>query len=42
MRHGWLAANGATLIDRVYHIDRGYEKIEAKLEGVGARIKRVK
>jgi UDP-N-acetylglucosamine 1-carboxyvinyltransferase len=37
-----LAANGETLIDRVYHIDRGYEKIEAKLEGVGARIKRVK
>jgi UDP-N-acetylglucosamine 1-carboxyvinyltransferase len=37
-----LAAAGETLIDRVYHIDRGYEKIEAKLEGVGARIKRVK
>jgi UDP-N-acetylglucosamine 1-carboxyvinyltransferase len=37
-----LAAGGETLIDRVYHIDRGYEKIEAKLEGVGARIKRVK
>jgi UDP-N-acetylglucosamine 1-carboxyvinyltransferase len=37
-----LAANGETLIDRVYHIDRGYEKIEAKLAGVGARIKRVK
>jgi UDP-N-acetylglucosamine 1-carboxyvinyltransferase len=35
-----LAANGETLIDRVYHIDRGYEKIEAKLAGVGARIKR--
>jgi UDP-N-acetylglucosamine 1-carboxyvinyltransferase len=37
-----LAAAGETLIDRVYHIDRGYEKIESKLEGVGARIKRVK
>jgi UDP-N-acetylglucosamine 1-carboxyvinyltransferase len=37
-----LAAAGETLIDRVYHIDRGYEKIEAKLAGVGARIKRVK
>jgi UDP-N-acetylglucosamine 1-carboxyvinyltransferase len=37
-----LAAAGETLIDRVYHIDRGYEKIEAKLDGVGARIKRVK
>ena len=28
-------------LDRVYHIDRGYEKIEAKLAGLGARIKRV-
>jgi UDP-N-acetylglucosamine 1-carboxyvinyltransferase len=37
-----LAATGETLIDRVYHIDRGYEKIEAKLAGVGARIRRVK
>ncbi len=37
-----LAATGETVIDRVYHIDRGYEKIEAKLKGVGARIRRVK
>jgi len=37
-----LAAKGETVIDRVYHIDRGYEKIESKLSGVGARIKRVK
>lgn len=37
-----LAARGETVIDRVYHIDRGYEKIEAKLAGAGARIKRVK
>lgn len=37
-----LAAKGETVIDRVYHIDRGYEKIEAKLKGVGARIRRVK
>jgi UDP-N-acetylglucosamine 1-carboxyvinyltransferase len=37
-----LAAKGETTIDRVYHIDRGYEKIEAKLKGAGARIKRVK
>jgi UDP-N-acetylglucosamine 1-carboxyvinyltransferase len=37
-----LAASGETVIDRVYHIDRGYEKIEAKLKGVGARIRRVK
>jgi UDP-N-acetylglucosamine 1-carboxyvinyltransferase len=37
-----LAANGETAIDRVYHIDRGYENIETKLAGVGARIKRMK
>ena len=36
-----LAAHGETSIDRVYHIDRGYEKIEAKLAGAGARIRRV-
>jgi UDP-N-acetylglucosamine 1-carboxyvinyltransferase len=37
-----LAAEGETLIDRVYHIDRGYEKIEEKLRAVGAEIERVK
>jgi UDP-N-acetylglucosamine 1-carboxyvinyltransferase len=37
-----LAAEGETIIDRVYHIDRGYEKIEAKLRGVGADIQRLK
>ncbi len=37
-----LAAAGETLIDRVYHIDRGYEKIEEKLRAVGAEIERVK
>jgi UDP-N-acetylglucosamine 1-carboxyvinyltransferase len=36
-----LAAEGETMIDRVYHIDRGYERIEEKLSRVGARIKRV-
>jgi UDP-N-acetylglucosamine 1-carboxyvinyltransferase len=36
-----LVAEGVTLIDRVYHIDRGYEIIEEKLSGLGARIKRV-
>jgi UDP-N-acetylglucosamine 1-carboxyvinyltransferase len=36
-----LAAKGETSIDRVYHIDRGYEKIESKLAGAGARIRRV-
>jgi UDP-N-acetylglucosamine 1-carboxyvinyltransferase len=37
-----LAAQGETVIDRVYHIDRGYEKIEAKLAAAGARIRRIK
>ncbi len=36
-----LAAQGETLIDRVYHIDRGYERIEEKLTRVNARIRRV-
>ena len=36
-----LAAQGETVIDRVYHIDRGYERIEAKLARVGAQIRRV-
>jgi len=38
---GALVAKGETVIDRVYHIDRGYEKIEAKLARVGAKIRRV-
>ena len=37
-----LAATGETIIDRVYHIDRGYEKIEDKLGAVGADIERVR
>jgi len=36
-----LVANNTTWIDRVYHIDRGYEQIELKLRSVGARIERV-
>jgi UDP-N-acetylglucosamine 1-carboxyvinyltransferase len=36
-----LVAKGETIIDRVYHIDRGYERIEEKLSTVGARIRRV-
>jgi UDP-N-acetylglucosamine 1-carboxyvinyltransferase len=36
-----LVAKGETLLDRVYHIDRGYEKIEQKLAAVGAHIERV-
>ncbi|CAN5519979.1 UDP-N-acetylglucosamine 1-carboxyvinyltransferase [soil metagenome] len=37
-----LAAKGTTRIDRVYHMDRGYEKIEQKLNAVGAHIERIK
>ena len=37
-----LAANGRTEISRVYHLDRGYERIEEKLSGLGASIERVK
>jgi len=36
-----LVADGETIIDRVYHLDRGYEHIEEKLRGVGAQIKRI-
>ena len=36
-----LVADGETIIDRVYHIDRGYERIEEKLKDVGAQIKRM-
>ena len=35
-----LTAQGETVIDRVYHIDRGYERLEEKLSAVGARIRR--
>jgi UDP-N-acetylglucosamine 1-carboxyvinyltransferase len=38
---GALIARGDTVIDRVYHIDRGYEKIETKLAAAGAKIRRV-
>ncbi len=37
-----LVADGETVIDRVYHIDRGYEKIETKLKKVGADIERLR
>ncbi len=36
-----LVANGETVVDRIYHIDRGYENIEEKLAGLGAQIRRV-
>jgi UDP-N-acetylglucosamine 1-carboxyvinyltransferase len=37
-----LVAEGETIVDRVYHLDRGYEKIEEKLRAVGADIERVR
>lgn len=36
-----LAAEGTTMIDRIYHIDRGYETIEEKLQQIGANVRRV-
>jgi len=36
-----LSADGETEVSRVYHLDRGYEKVEEKLSGLGAKIKRV-
>ncbi|MFP5413250.1 MAG: UDP-N-acetylglucosamine 1-carboxyvinyltransferase [Gammaproteobacteria bacterium] len=37
-----LVAEGETVVDRIYHLDRGYERMEDKLVGLGARIERVK
>jgi UDP-N-acetylglucosamine 1-carboxyvinyltransferase len=37
-----LAAQGETRVDRIYHLDRGYEKLEQKLAALGARVSRVK
>jgi UDP-N-acetylglucosamine 1-carboxyvinyltransferase len=37
-----LAADGVTVVDRVYHLDRGYEAMEAKLAAVGASVERVR
>lgn len=39
---GGLVADGETVVDRIYHLDRGYEQMEAKLRGIGAAIERVK
>jgi UDP-N-acetylglucosamine 1-carboxyvinyltransferase len=36
-----LVADGETILDRVYHMDRGYERLEEKLRGVGAQIRRM-
>jgi UDP-N-acetylglucosamine 1-carboxyvinyltransferase len=37
-----LIAQGETVIDRIYHLDRGYEHIEAKLSQLGANIRRLR
>jgi len=37
-----LVAEGETLVDRIYHLDRGYDQMEAKLRGLGADIERIK
>jgi len=37
-----MAARGETLIDRIYHLDRGYDQMEVKLSAVGANIKRIR
>jgi UDP-N-acetylglucosamine 1-carboxyvinyltransferase len=37
-----LVAEGETLVDRIYHLDRGYDRMEAKLRGIGANIERLK
>ena len=37
-----LVAQGETLVDRIYHLDRGYDHMEAKLRGIGACIERIK
>jgi UDP-N-acetylglucosamine 1-carboxyvinyltransferase len=36
-----LAAEGETLVDRIYHLDRGYDQMEVKLRALGANIQRV-
>src|SRR5690349_17306552 len=37
-----LCADGETLIDRIYHLDRGYDRMESKLTAVGAKVRRIK
>jgi UDP-N-acetylglucosamine 1-carboxyvinyltransferase len=36
-----LAAAGTTIVDRIYHLDRGYETMETKLNSLGARVERL-
>jgi len=37
-----LVADGETIVDRIYHLDRGYDRMEAKLQRLGADIQRIK
>ncbi len=37
-----LVADGDTIVDRIYHLDRGYDQMEEKLRGIGADIERIK
>ena len=37
-----LAAGGETIVNRIYHLDRGYERLEEKLAGCGAQVERLK
>ena len=37
-----LVASGETIVDRIYHLDRGYDRMEEKLRGIGADIERVR
>jgi UDP-N-acetylglucosamine 1-carboxyvinyltransferase len=37
-----LMASGTTTVERIYHLDRGYERIEEKLSRLGARIRRLR
>jgi UDP-N-acetylglucosamine 1-carboxyvinyltransferase len=37
-----LAADGDTIVNRVYHLDRGYERLEEKLAACGAEVERIK
>jgi UDP-N-acetylglucosamine 1-carboxyvinyltransferase len=37
-----LVAEGQTTIERIYHLDRGYEKLEEKLAALGARVSRIR
>jgi len=40
--HRRAVADGETVVDRIYHLDRGYDQMEAKLRGIGADIERTK